>query len=326
MMRLPPFDFFEPATIEEAVDLLAAHPGAQLVAGGTDLFPNMKRRQVQPATLIALSGVEELVGIKVEADGGARIGAGTLLRDLAASTDAPPVLAQAAGEVASPQIRNAATLGGNLCLDTRCNYINMTEEWRAASGSCLKDGGETCWVAPRGTGCVAVSSSDLAPAAIALDANVRLIGPGGEREIPVSTLFRPDGLDHLAKAPDEILLEVQVGPPGGLRATYRKLRRRGAIDFPILGVAIAVRTSEDGRVSDARIVLGAVASAPFRVSEAEAALIGRRLDPAVIEEVAAVASKPVRPFDNTDLGSRYRKWMAATFVARALQDVSPPRA
>ncbi len=326
MMRLPVFDYLEPTTIEEAVGLLAAHPGAQLVAGGTDLFPNMKRRQVSPATVIGLGAVPGMAGITVDADGAVRIGAGTLLCDLAASTDAPPVLAQAAGEVASPQIRNAATLGGNLCLDTRCNYINMTEEWRAASGSCLKDGGETCWVAPRGKGCVAVSSSDLAPAAIALDANVRLIGPGGERKIPVSALFRADGLDHLAKAPDEILLEVQVGPPAGLRATYRKLRRRGAIDFPILGVAAAVRTSQDGRVSDARIVLGAVASAPFRVSEAEAALIGRRLDPAVIEEVAALASKPVRPFDNTDLGSRYRKWMAATFVTRALQDVSPPRA
>ena len=322
MMRLPAFDYLEPSTISEAVDLLAAHPGASVVAGGTDLFPNMKRRQVRPTTVIGLARVEGMAGITADETGAVRIGACTLLRDLVASPDAPPLLAQAASEVASPQIRNAATVGGDLCVDTRCNYINVTEQWRAASGACLKDGGETCLVAPRGNECVAVSSSDLAPAAFADDATIRRIGPRGERQIPASALFRPDGLDHLARAGDEILVEVLVPPPTGLRTSYRKLRRRGAIDFPILGVAVAVRCSPEGIVSHARIVLGAVASAPFRASEAEAALIGNRLNAAVIEEVAALASKLVRPLDNTDLGSRYRKWMAATFVAQALQDVS----
>ncbi len=230
-----------------------------------------------------------------------QIGALTLLRDLASSAAAPAVLAHAAGEVASPQIRNAATVGGNLCVDTRCNYINMTQEWRAAAGSCLKDGGDTCWVAPRGNECVAVSSSDLAPVAIALGASVSLIGPGGEREIPVSALLQRDGVNHLTRARDEIIVRVLVPPPNGTRASYRKLRRRGAIDFPILGVAVAVRTSEDGTLIDARIVIGAVAAAPFRASEAEAALIGRRLEPAVIEEAATLASQPVRPLDKTDL-------------------------
>ena len=321
-MRLPVFDFLEPTTIDEAVALLAAHPGSEVAAGGTDLFPNMKRRQVRPGAVIGLGAVQDLAGIATDDDGTVRIGAATVLRDLAASPHIPPVLAHAASEVASPQIRNAATVGGNLCVDTRCNYINMTEQWRTASGPCLKDGGETCWVAPRGSECVAVSSSDLAPAAVALEAEIKLVGPGGAREIPVSALYRPDGLDHLAKARDEILVEMVVPPADGLRATYRKLRRRGAIDFPILGVAAAVRTSGDGVVSDARIVLGAIASAPLRVGDAEAALIGHRLTPDVIEEVAAIASKPVRPYDNTDLGSRYRKWMAAPFVARALQDLA----
>ncbi len=320
-MRLPEFGLLQPRTTEEAVELLAANPDAELVAGGTDLVPNMKRRQVQPATVISLGSVSGMAGITTQPDGGVRIGAATRLHQLARSTDAPPVLAKAAREVASPQIRNVATVGGNLCIDTRCNYINMSEEWRAASGSCLKDGGDICWVAPRGNECVAISSSDLAPPAIALDASVRLLGAGGERTIPVGDLYRRDGLEHLTKARNEVLVEVLVPPPDGLKATYHKLRRRGAIDFPILGVAAAVRTAADGSVLEARIVMGAVASAPFRVSEAEAALVGRTLGPDVIDEAAALAAKPVRPYDNVDLGSRYRKWMAPVFVARALEDL-----
>ncbi len=320
-MRLPEFGLLQPRTTEEAVELLAANPDAELVAGGTDLVPNMKRRQVQPATVISLGSVSGMAGITTQPDGGVRIGAATRLHQLARSTDAPPVLAKAAREVASPQIRNVATVGGNLCIDTRCNYINMSEEWRAASGSCLKDGGDICWVAPRGNECVAISSSDLAPPAIALDASVRLLGPGGERTIPVGDLYRRDGLEHLTKARNEVLVEVLVPPPDGLKATYHKLRRRGAIDFPILAVAAAVRTAADGSVLEARIVMGAVASAPFRVSEAEAALVGRTLGPDVIDEAAALSAKPVRPYDNVDLGSRYRKWMAPVFVARALEDL-----
>jgi len=321
MTRLPAFEYLEPDTVEEAVELLAAHPGAAIVAGGTDLFPNMKRRQVRPATVIGLRGVPGMTGVTVEADGGVRIGASTLLVDLVASDDSPLVLAQAAAEVASPQLRNAATVGGNLCVDTRCDYINQSEAWRTASGLCLKDGGDTCWVAPRGKGCVAISSSDLAPAAIAIDARVRLVGPTGSREIAVSDLYRPDGIDRIEMASDEVLVELLVGPPDGLRATYHKLRRRGAIDFPILGVAAAVRTADDGVVTDARIVMGAVAPAPVRVPEAEAALIGHRLEPDVIAQVAALASKPIRPLDNADMGSRYRKWMVSVFVTRALGDL-----
>lgn len=321
MIRLPAFDLLAPATVEEAVELLAAHPRAVLLAGGTDIFPNMKRRQAHPDVMISLGAVDGLAGIMRERDGGVRIGAATSLRDLATSTEAPPALASAARKVASPQIRNTATVGGNLCIDTRCNYINMSPQWRAASGSCLKDGGDVCWVAPRGNACVAVSSSDLAPPAIALGAIARLAGPGGRRELPVEDLYRSDGLDHLTKARDEILVEIVVPPPEGLRATYHKLRRRGAIDFPILGVAAAIGTGAEGRVTEARIVIGAVASAPFRTPEAEASLIGKTLDPQLATEAAALASKRVRPLDNTDLGSRYRKWMASVYVERALREL-----
>lgn len=320
-MGLPAFDHLQPATLEEAVVLLAAHPEAVLVAGGTDLIPNMVRRQIDPTVVVALGRIEGLDGIDVGADGSLSIGALTLVSRLADSDVVPTALAFAAGEVASPQIRNAATVGGNLCVDTRCGYINQTQAWRTASGPCLKAGGDVCWVAPKGEQCVAVSSSDLAPATVALDASVELVGPDGSRVLPVSDLYRVDGLDHLGKSPDEILTRLSVPPRPRWRTTYRKLRRRGSIDFPILGVAAAVQVSDDGVVEDARLVLGAVASAPIRIREAEEAVVGSRLDDDVIERVATLAAHPVRPYDNVDLGSRYRTWMAPVFVTRALQDL-----
>lgn len=320
-MRLPAFDFLEPSTVEEAVGLLAAHPGAEVVAGGTDLFPNMKRRQVSPATVIALGAINGLAGIEIADDGAVKIGALTLLRDLAVSPDVPAALAAAAADIASPQIRNVATVGGNLCLDTRCGYINQTESWRLSSGLCLKAEGDVCWVAPKGGECVAVSSSDLAPAVVALDAEVDLIGPDGSRTLAASDLFRSDGIDHLGKAQDEIVVTLTVPPRPGWRTTYRKLRRRGSIDFPILGVAAAVKVSDDGEVEDARIVVGAIAPSPIRMRDAEEVLVGSRLGADVIERAAEIAAKPVRPYDNVDLGSRYRKWMAPVFVTRALEDL-----
>jgi 4-hydroxybenzoyl-CoA reductase subunit beta len=320
-MRLPAFDYLEPSTIEEAVGLLTVHPGAEVVAGGTDLFPNMKRRQVSPATVIALGAIDGLGGIEIANDGAVEIGALTLLRDLAASSDVPAALTAAAANIASPQIRNVATVGGNLCLDTRCGYINQTESWRLASGLCLKAEGDVCWIAPKGGKCVAVSSSDLAPAVVALDAEVNLIGPDGSRSLAASDLFRPDGIDYLGKAEDEIVTTLTIPPRSGWRTTYRKLRRRGSIDFPILGVAAAVKVSDDGEVEDARIVLGAIAPSPIRMRDAEEVLVGSRLGADVIERAAEIAAKPVRPYDNVDLGSRYRKWMAPVFVTRALDDL-----
>ena len=204
MTFLPRFDYLEPSSVEEAVGLLATHSGAQVVAGGTDLLPNMKRRQVGPATVIALGAIEGLGGIEVGADGALTIGALTSVRDVAASPDVPTALASAAAQIASPQIRNVATVGGNLCVDTRCGFINQTETWRLASGLCLKADGDVCWVAPKGQVCVAVSSSDLASVVIALDAEVNLVGPDGSRTLAASDLYRSDGIDYLGKAPDEI--------------------------------------------------------------------------------------------------------------------------
>ena len=321
MMRLPAFSHLAASTLAEAVEMLRDHPGSTVIGAGTDLLPNMKRRQVRPATLVSIGAIPGLAGIRRDDTGGWVIGALTVLRDVARFPDFPGALRAAAGSVASPQIRNTATVGGNLCVDTRCSFINVSEEWRAASGPCLKAGGDVCWVAPKGEQCWAVSSTDLAPAAIVLGASVRLVGPGGERTIPVADLYRPDGIDHMAKARDEILTEVLIPPLAGLRSTYLKLRRRQAVDFPILGVAAAVRNGDDGIVEEARIVLGAIAPAPLRAAATEEFLVGKRLTPEVVEEAGRIAAIPVRPFDNTDLGSRYRKWMTATFVRRALREL-----
>jgi 4-hydroxybenzoyl-CoA reductase subunit beta len=320
-MPLPVFEYHTPATAEEAAQLLAdpEHP-ATFIAGGTDLLPAMKRRQTTPVTLVSLSAIDSLRGIRIEDDGRCTIGASTLLREVEDSTVVPQVLATAAGLIASPQIRNTATVGGNLCLDTRCNYIDMPDTWRQASGHCLKEGGDVCWVAPKGNRCWAVSSSDLAPVAIALDGEVRLIGAMGERTIPIGDLYQSDGIIFQTKTADEILVNITL-PADPTRATYRKLRRRGAIDFPILGVAAAGRFDADGTCLWARLVISAVAPAPIRAIEAEDFIVGRRLTGEVIEEAARLAAVLVRPQDNTDMGSRYRKWMAPVFVTRALHDL-----
>lgn len=319
-VTLPAFEYLTPESIADAARLLAnPQQRVAIVGGGTDLTPKMKRRQSTPALLVSLASIPGLSGIRIEGDN-CIIGASTLLADLAASPLVPSVVAAAAAEIASPQIRNTATVGGNLCLDTRCNYIDMSENWREASGHCMKDGGEVCWVAPRGDRCWAVSSSDLAPLAIALEGAVRLVSVRGERVIAAADLYQNDGIAFQTKSADEILLEL-ILPIRQVRATYHKLRRRGSIDFPILGVAAAARFDHEGICRDARLVLGAVASAPLRAIEAEQSLIGNRFTDEVIEEAARLAAQLVRPQDNADLGSRYRKWMAPVYITRALHDL-----
>ncbi len=320
-MRLPAFEYLTPATLADATRLLADPEGTVAIAGGgTDLFPKMKRRQVMPTTLVSLSEIDAMNGIRSDDGGHCIIGASTLLREIEASTVVPRVLAAAVGEIASPQIRNTATLGGNLCLDTRCNYIDMPPRWRDARGHCMKDGGDVCWVAPHGDKCWAVSSSDIAPVVIALNGSVRLVSVRGDRRIPVEDLYRNDGIAYQTKAPEEILVELVLPPENG-RATYRKLRRRGSIDFPILGVAATARFDDDGTCLAARLVLGAVASAPLRATEAEQFITGRRLTDEVIEEAGRLATQPIRPQNNTDMSSRYRKWMISVYVVRALRDL-----
>jgi 4-hydroxybenzoyl-CoA reductase subunit beta len=324
-MHLPAFEYLRPRTLDEAAGALAdLGSTAVVLGGGTDLVPNLKRRQISPTTVVSLGGIDSLREMRVDHDGTSVIGASTRLSELARSSVLPPVIVTAAASVASPQIRNSATVGGNLCLDTRCNYIDMPELWRQASGACMKEGGEVCWVAPKGDRCWAICSSDLVPVCIALEASVRLFSARGERILPVEDLWRNDndGIEYLTKQADEIITELIIPPTGELRSTYRKVRRRGSIDFPILGVAAALRLDDADVCRDVRIVLGAVAPAPLRPTDAEQYLEGRPLTSETIEETSRLAGKIVRPQDNADLGSRYRKWMASVHVQRALHELA----
>ncbi|HXF03949.1 MAG TPA: FAD binding domain-containing protein [Blastocatellia bacterium] len=324
MLRLPRFRYYSARTIEEAVRILSDYgPEAMPVAGGTDVYPKMKRRQFEPKVLVGLRQVRDLAEIKGDGSRGMSIGAGATLamivqnKNLAASY---PALVRAGQVIAHPQIRNMGTLGGNLCLDTRCTYYDQTLFWREALGFCLKKDGSVCPVAPGGDRCWAVSSTDGAPAVIALDAQIRLVGPQGERVISAGELYRDDGRQFLAKRPDEIIVEVLLPPADGWKSTYLKLRRRGAFDFPVLGVAVAIQ--EDGGVCrQARIVVGGVGSAPIRCRPAEAVLVGDRIDADRIEEAAHRVYQIIKPLDNTDFVHLYRKKMAPVFTRRALQEL-----
>ncbi len=326
MMRLPPFKYLAPKTLVDATRMIAdAGPDGMLVSGGTDLYPNMKRLQFDPRILVGLRHLSELQGVSGDPQRGMRIGAATPLTQLAlhpAIRARYPALAMAAGSVATPQIRHVGTVGGNLCVDTRCNYYNQSYEWRRAIGFCMKRDGDGCLVAPGSARCVAVASSDTAPVMMALGATLILTGPEGERTVPVANFYRNDGIAYLKKRPAEILTAILLPPVNGLRSTYWKLRRRGSFDFPILGVAASVRLDGNGVCAEARIVLGAVDSSPVEASEAMRLLQGRRLTPELIEEAAMAAYRPAKPLDNTDLTLAYRKRMVRVFVARALRELS----
>lgn len=298
-------------------------PAAAPLAGGTDLLPNMKRRQQVPRTLISLRRVAGLHEVSF-APSVSRIGASTTLGQIA--TDPRfrinmTALWQAASQVATPQIRNMATLGGNLCLDTRCNYYDQSYEWRKSIDFCLKKDGTTCWVAPGSPKCMAVSSADTAPALIALGASIRLVSRSGERELRLANFYNNDGRDYIQKRPDEILAEVVFDSPYGWKSTYWKLRRRGSFDFPVLSVAAAARISRNGTVEGARIVLGAVASRPVIAGEAADFLRGRTLNEESIMQAAALAARMAKPLDNTDFDLSWRKKVAAHFVANALHEL-----
>ncbi len=314
MLRLPWFEYRAPRSVAEAAQILAGEgPAAMLVAGGTDLLPNMKRRHQTPKILVSLKGIESLR----KANG--TLGAGLTLSEILNIGKIPTALRQAAAQVATPHLRNMGTLGGNLCLDTRCTYYNQNYEWRQAIDFCLKKDGDTCWVATASKRCVAVSSTDTAPALIALNAAVVLEGAAGEREIPVENLYKNDGIDYLSRRPDEILTAVKI--PGGWKSTYWKLRRRGSFDFPLLGVAAALRFDSDGSIQDARIALGAAASRPFLLEKASEFLKGRKLTDEVIAEASTLIANRAKPMDNTDMDLYWRKAVADDFAGYALREL-----
>jgi 4-hydroxybenzoyl-CoA reductase subunit beta len=320
MMRLPRFRYVGAKNLDEVCRVLAAEgPDAQLVAGGTDLLPNMKRRQQTPKVVVGLRRVAELRSRSL--NGTATLGANATLTEVEkdrALRALYPALQKAAFSVATPHLRNMGTLGGNLCLDTRCNYYDQSFEWRRSIDFCMKKDGKTCWVAPGSSRCWAVSSSDTAPALLALGATVTLVSTQGERTIGLDELYADDGIRYLTKRPDEVLARVHLPAHAGWRSTYLKCRRRGAFDFPILSVGLAMRLSGDV-VEEARLVLGAVGSRPFLVDSS--ALLGRPLTDEAIDEMALRAAKIARPLDNTDLNLTWRKRIAYDYVAAALREV-----
>ena len=334
-MRLPSFQYRAPRTLADAARWLADAPEA------TDLVPNMKRRHQTPAIVVGLRGVDELKHVRLPLSGrasgsataapargaapdGYRIGACVTLTALVRDERlraAVPGLWQAAAQVATPQLRNMGTLGGNLCLDTRCTYYNQTFEWRRAIDFCMKKDGETCWVATSSPRCLAVSSTDTAPMLQALGARVRLVSASGEREVAVEDLYANDGIHYLTRRPDEILAEVLIPDQTGWKSAYWKLRRRGSFDFPVASVAAAARFDAGGRVEAVRVVVGAVASRPLSAPKAALALEGERLTDERIAEAARAAYTVAKPMDNTDFELLWRKKMVTTLAACALGEL-----
>jgi 4-hydroxybenzoyl-CoA reductase subunit beta len=323
MMRLPKFRYYAPRTVREAVAIRAdAGPESAFVAGGTDLYPNMKRRQQTPRVVIGLSRIPALTRMRSGSEG-ASIGSAVPLSAVENNRRVRrdyPGLTRAIESISTPPLRNMGTLGGNLLLDTRCNYYDQNYEWRKAIHFCLKKDGDVCWVAPGSPICLAVQSADSVPILIALKARAVLVSASGRREVSVEDLYRNDGIAYLTKRPEELLTEILLDRPDGWRGSYRKLRRRGAFDFPVLCVGAAV-AREGGLVTEARLVLGGVASAPVRLTAAESILRGRPLDAEAIAAASEAAAGPSRPMDNTDFSVVWRKQMTKRFVAAALRDL-----
>ncbi|MBI3521504.1 MAG: FAD binding domain-containing protein [Chloroflexi bacterium] len=334
MLRLPAFTMERPGTYAEAATLLRAHGAARgdltrgtpslpvmLVAGGTDLFPNMKRRQFTPRVLISLGGVADATGIARDKSG-LRIQAGTTLTTVASDAQVRErytALAEAAVLVSTPQLRNMGTIGGNICLDTRCNWYDQSAFWRGAEGFCMKTHPEVvCRVAPSSPRCLAVASADTVPALLALGASVAIQSADGTRTVALADLHQEDGIAHTKIARDEIVVSVTLPDATGWRSTYLKQRDRGSFDFPIVGLAVAVKR-DGARVTDARVALTAVASRPQLVADAAKALIGGSLDEAAIAAAADAVHKAARPMDNTSGTISQRKRTARVFAERALR-------
>ena len=325
MLRLPPYQYHRPSTVAEAVSLMGEHAGdAMYIAGGTDLIPNMKHRLFEPGHVIALKGIGELRGIGEE-NGHLRIGATESLTSVATSGQVRahfPALAEAAAHVSGPQLRNAGTIGGNVCLDTRCTYYNQTAFWREALGYCLKKDGDVCHVTKVGKKCVAAHSADTPPVLMTLDASVVLAGPEGERRVPLREFFVTDGILNTRRAPDEVLTEIRVPLESAQRRqAYQKLRHRKAIDFPLLTVAIAAEVEGDGTVRSIEGVVTALGARPRVLTGWDDVAQGRTLDDEVVDELASRAHRQCHPLENIFVDPDWRRAMVPVYVRRALDQL-----
>jgi 4-hydroxybenzoyl-CoA reductase subunit beta len=326
MLRLPVFSVERPESIEEAVQLLATHgQRASVVAGGTDLLPNLKHRFVDFDVLVALGRIPELSGVTVEPDGSLVIGAMTPLDRIANHPEVQaraPALATAAGIVASPQIRRMGTLGGNVMLDTRCRYINQTHFWRKALGYCLKKDGSICHVVAGGRKCVAAASNDTAPALMSLGGLLELSSASGSRRVRIDDLWHTDGIYNKKTQPGELLTSVRVPPQRpGHRGAYGKLRERGSFDFPQLGIAVRLDAT-DAKVDDADVVVVALQARPLRIKNAATLLAGSVIGEAgfeaAVQAVADRAYQQCHPMPNIPGDPDYRREMVPVYVKRTL--------
>jgi 4-hydroxybenzoyl-CoA reductase subunit beta len=320
MLRLHEYQYHRPASLDEAVALLAG-PDTMPIAGGTDLVPNMKHRLFTPNHLVALNGVAELREIMVDGEGELRIGAAETLARIARDPLVRqhfPSLADAAGSVAGPQIRNRGTIGGNLCLDTRCTYYNQTQFWRQALGFCLKKDGDVCHVTRVGKKCVAANSADTPPVLITLGAVVDLASAEGRRSVPVADFFVADGISNTVRRPGEVVVQVRIPlPKQGLRTAYQKVRQRNAVDFPLLSIAAAASVDERDTVTAISVVVSALGARPRVLSGLEQVAMGRTLAECS-EAVAGIAFKQCHPLENIIVDPEWRRAMVPVYVRRAL--------
>ena len=330
-MSLPSLRVVRPNSLGEAVRVLAQHgPEAMILAGGTDILPNLQMRLYSPQVLVALKEIPGLRGVCTGKDGSLRIGALTTLSELLAEPVIRrnfPVLASAAATVAGPLQRNMATLGGNLCLETRCRWYNQSYFWRKSLGGCLKKDGTVCHVAPGGNRCWAVWSGDTAPALLALDAEIDIAGPDGERRIALESFHRNDGIDRIALRPGEILKAVVLpAAKAGWRGVYHKLRLRNSIDYPLAGVAVAMDVDAAGICRDVRVAVSAVNPAPLLVRQAGEVLIGRKFSQELIERVAHTAIQTGKPLTTSASTPVYRRDILRLYTRRGLEEVWGGRA
>jgi len=321
-VSLPSFQLLRPKTLNEAIALMASYDGdMKIIAGGTDLLPSMKQKLFTPPYVLDLRAISELRGIRSTQDDGVEIGA---LTTLSAIEHSPlirkdyPVLYEAARAVASPVLRNMGTIGGNLCLDTRCLWYNQSLLWRKSCGFCLKKDGDLCHVAPGGNICWATFSGDTPPALLCLRAEIDIAGPNGSRRTPLSEFYVNDGIVRLHLAPNEIVTRVHLpGSSAGWRGSYQKLRVRGSIDYPLAGVAVALKLRLGG-VEDARVAITAVNPAPFLVKDADAQLVGALPTEELAERIGELAARTAKPLTTSALTPEYRREMVRVFAKRAV--------
>jgi 4-hydroxybenzoyl-CoA reductase subunit beta len=325
-VSLPTFQLLRPRTLDEAIAFLSQHADeVKVIAGGTDLLPSMKQKLFTPPYVLDLRAVSELRGIHESPYGGVSIGA---LTTLAGIEHSPlirrdyPVLYEAARTVASPVLRNMGTLGGNICLDTRCLWYNQSLLWRKSCGFCLKKDGDLCHVAPGGKTCWAAFSGDTPPALLCLGAEIEIAGPDGVRRVPLAEFYVNDGMVRLHLSPQELVARVYLPESSkGWRGSYQKLRVRGSIDYPLAGVAVALKMRQ-GRVEDARMAITAVNPAPHLVKDADARLLGMEVGEELAERLGELASITAKPLTTSALTPEYRREMVKIFAKRALLDAA----